>query len=265
MIIKFEQYNESIKSLLVGPTNEEIWIPLINGDLKGLLNSIPNSPEDFFLKMKDDCELIDENEKYYYYGKNNHILFAKNKKGYNLLVCYKYIWMYLRDIYGLNEEEIKLHIKKALIDDIKWKGFTPIVTRFIDKKSENFNESIKSLLVGPSEKEMWIELMKDGKLDGFIDSIPNSPEDFFLKMKEGCEKTILSNDNYYYVKNGKILFAVIDNKNWLAVSTKYIWSYFEKVYGLNKEEIQQLIMNIEKGTKWDGLLPVPAGFTDREL
>ena len=50
MIKNYKQYNEGINHLLVGPTDEEIWNHYMEGDLKGLLKSIPVSPETFLIK-----------------------------------------------------------------------------------------------------------------------------------------------------------------------------------------------------------------------
>ena len=80
MIIKFEQYNESIKDLMVGPTKEEVWSDLMNGKLKGLIKSIPDSPEDFFNEMKEGCIKIYKDKYGIYYGKNDKILFQEDSK-----------------------------------------------------------------------------------------------------------------------------------------------------------------------------------------
>jgi len=125
MITNFKKYNESIKSLLVGPTKEETWIYLMNGKLKGLITSIPDSPEDFFNKIKEGCSKMGEDEYGIYWGKNGIKLFQQNsKKGY-LRVSHKYVWSVFENIYGLNYNETKLFIMDQLVEDTNWMGLTP--------------------------------------------------------------------------------------------------------------------------------------------
>ena len=124
MITKFEKYNEGIKHLLVGPNNEELWSNFMDSQ-KGLLKSIPTSPEDFFNQMKEDCVEIERNEHSIFYGKNNIILFQHILEWKDLYVSTKYIWSRFQKIYGLNTIEISKLIKSQLVNDTKWKGLNP--------------------------------------------------------------------------------------------------------------------------------------------
>jgi len=127
MITKFEKYNESIKSLLVGPTKEEMWSKLLNGRLKGLITSIPESPEDFFNQMKEGCVEIVKGWYGIYFGKNGIKLFQQDLKNGWLYVSYLYIWSVYEKIYGFNKNEIQELIEKELLKDTKWKGLTPSI------------------------------------------------------------------------------------------------------------------------------------------
>ena len=124
MIVKFEQYNESVKSLLVGPTKEEVWSELMNGKLKGLITSIPESPEDFFNQMKEGCIKMGKERYGSSFGKNNVKLFWENGNDY-LIVSNKYIWSILENIYGLTHNETKLLIENIIKNDKKWKYLIP--------------------------------------------------------------------------------------------------------------------------------------------
>jgi len=124
MIKNYTKFNEGIKHLLVGPTEEEIWTDLMNGKLKDLIKLIPESPKDFFNQIKEGCIEINKDKYGTYFGKNGKILFQEDLKyGFEeLYLSNKYIWSIFRKIYGLNDREIKLLIKNLLIDDIKWNG-----------------------------------------------------------------------------------------------------------------------------------------------
>ena len=129
MIIKFDKYNESVKSFLVGPTEDEAWDNVLNGKLKGLIKSIPESSEDFFNKMKDGCIEMDKNRFGTYFGKNGIELFLQNSKDGLLHVSYKYIWSIFEKIYEFNYDETESFIKRLLVNDTKWKDLTPIFIR----------------------------------------------------------------------------------------------------------------------------------------
>jgi len=126
MIIKFDKYNESIKSLLIGPTKEDVWDNLFKDKLNGLITSIPDSPEDFFNQMKDDCSKMYESEYIIYWGKNGIRLFRHELKNGILWISYIYIWLVLEKIYGFDYDETKSFIRKQLLEDVNWKGLIPL-------------------------------------------------------------------------------------------------------------------------------------------
>jgi len=128
MIKNYEQYNESIKSLLVRKTKEELWNNLIKYKLSDFIDSIPKSPEDFFLKMKNECEIIRVDDYYIYWGKNNTELFWEGLKSGYLHINLDYIWSPLKQIYGLNYNEIQSLIKNLLYDT-NWRGLIPTYRR----------------------------------------------------------------------------------------------------------------------------------------
>jgi len=125
MIIKFEHFNEGIKSLLVGPTKENVWDNLFKDRLSGFITSIPDSPEDFFNQMKDGCSKMGEDEYGIYWGKNGIKLFQQNSKNESLYISHKYVWSVLEKFYGLNYDEIQSLIKNLLVGDTNWMGLTP--------------------------------------------------------------------------------------------------------------------------------------------
>ena len=47
-------------------------------------------------------------------------------------------------------------------------------------KFEKYNEGIKHLLVGPTKEEVYNNIYKD-RLDGFMNYLPDSPNEFFSK------------------------------------------------------------------------------------
>ena len=126
MIIKFNKYNESIKSLLVGPTVEEMWKNLMNGKLKEFIKTIPESPEDFFNKMKDGCKEISKDRDSIYWGKKGIIFFEHNTTENVLYINDDFIWIILENVYGLDYYKIKELIKNELKDDINWKDLIPL-------------------------------------------------------------------------------------------------------------------------------------------
>ena len=121
MITKFEQYNEGIKHLLVGPSKDELW-DKYKDKLKGLIEYLPESPEDFFNQMKDGCSIIPKNGWGIYFGKNNIILFRQNLEDKKLWINFNCIWFILNKVYGLNDTEIQILLKKLLHNDKNWSG-----------------------------------------------------------------------------------------------------------------------------------------------
>ena len=130
MIKNFKQFNEGINHLLVGPTKEEVWSDLMNGELKGFINHVPVSPEDFFNQMKDGCVQMSRNKYGIHYGKNGEIFFQVNLESGDLYVRYRKFWSIFEKIYGLNDTEIESLIKRQLVDDTIWNGLTPSAGAF---------------------------------------------------------------------------------------------------------------------------------------
>lgn len=121
MVTKFQQYNESISSLLVGPTKEEVWNDLMDGKLKGFINHIPDSHEDFFNQMMKDCVKTKRDKYYSYWGKNDTTLFWVEPKFNKLYVNGKYIWTILENVYGFNYIETQ-SLLLDILKNTKWKG-----------------------------------------------------------------------------------------------------------------------------------------------
>lgn len=135
------------------------------------------------------------------------------------------------------------------------------------KNFKQFNEGINHLLVGPTRKELWDNHYKE-KLEGLIDYLPDTPEEFFEKIKEGIyyyPNHSVSGVSGYWLKNGSILFSVDYEKDWLLIDTRYIWYTLERLYGLKEDEIRILIRNSFKDSSWGKLHPVTAGFTERKF
>ena len=131
MITKFEKYNEGIRHLLVGPTKEEVWIELMNGKLKGLIKSVPESPEDFFYQIKDGCVEMSRDEKGIYYGKNKIELFKIDLKNQFLYIDYNHIWSFLENMYDFNSSKTQTIIKNILLKDINWNKLIPRKSYYI--------------------------------------------------------------------------------------------------------------------------------------
>lgn len=130
MITKFEKFNEGINHLLVGPTEEEIWNHYMEGDLKGLITSIPETHEDFFVQMRENCVLMGEDNNGYIYGKRGIELFQENLKYGFICISYKYIWSIFENIYNFNKQEIYTLINKQCKNDEEWKDLTPTNSEF---------------------------------------------------------------------------------------------------------------------------------------
>jgi len=123
MITKFEKYNESIRSLLVGPSKEEMkdyWKKL------GYDQSF-NTTEEFFLNVIDGIK-IKPQTKYLnsiFWEKNGKILFEQDLKTMYLWVEYDSIWAIFEKVFGLKYSEIQQFIKDQVEEHLNWKGFTP--------------------------------------------------------------------------------------------------------------------------------------------
>ena len=118
MITKYKQFNESIKSLLVGPTKEEMWKNL------GYDKSF-DTPEEFFLNVIDGMEIHDQTKDYILWEKDGKVIFEQDLVNMNLWIDNKSIWSVLENIFELDYDEIKKIISNIVSEHLKWMGFTP--------------------------------------------------------------------------------------------------------------------------------------------
>ena len=118
MITKFEKYNESIKSLLVGPSKEEIWKNL------GYDKSF-DTPEEFMSYVISHMKMKKQ-EKYgtITYTLNGRQIFILDTNitkfiDYKLWVKYKRIFLVFRTIFNMDNNEIKEYICKVVKNELK--------------------------------------------------------------------------------------------------------------------------------------------------
>ena len=126
MIIKFEQYNENIKSLLVGPTKDEIWRNL---GYDKIFSRTFETPEEFFLYMIDGIKIKEQTEypDSVFWEKNGEILFEKKLKNKILYVKYYTIWSVFEKFFNFNYDETQRFIKEQVEEHLNWNGFTPYI------------------------------------------------------------------------------------------------------------------------------------------
>ena len=122
MITKFEKYNESVKSLLVGPTKEEVWKNL--GYVK-IFNRTFDTSEEYFIYLISNMKIQEQTEYPYieFYEVNGKLLFEKNLRTKNLWVDNNYIWKPFKIIFGLSEVGIRSFLKKMIKEHLKWDEF----------------------------------------------------------------------------------------------------------------------------------------------
>ena len=119
MITKYNKFNESIKSLLVGPRKEEVW------KSRGYDISF-GTPEEFLLWVIDGMKIKEKTKDtdYIIWEKNGKIIFEQSLKSKNLWVE-KSIWSVLEKVFGLDYDEIKSIITDVVEEHLNWNGFTP--------------------------------------------------------------------------------------------------------------------------------------------
>jgi len=219
MITKFEKYNESIKSLLVGPTEEEVWKNLGYGD--GF-----DTPEEFLIYLIKDITDMETNGEVYKI-KNNKILFQHNKKHKILYVNYDMLWRILQDIFKMTRGQILNFINDMVQKHFNWIDFKLSIHEL--PKYDIYNESIKSLLVGPTKEEMWKNLGYDRTFD--------TPEEFFLYLTDGVEVTSPNGLYYEWKKNGKILFEQYIWPEKIIFMKYSVIKVFDKIFNMEFMEV----------------------------
>ena len=120
MITKYNKFNESIKSLLVGPTKDEVWENL------GYDRTF-DTPEEFLLYRIDGMK-IKEQVKYpniIFWEKDGKIIFEQDFGNMDLCVNDITIWSVLEKGFGLVYDEMQLLIEKFVEEHLNWKGFSP--------------------------------------------------------------------------------------------------------------------------------------------
>ena len=129
MITKYKLYNESLKSLLVGPTKEEVWKNL---GYDKLLGDMFKTPEELFIFITDDMtNKTKKDDCVFWYKKikkgnkqNNILLFENTLKHNFLYVDNTYIWKILVEIFDYTMDEIKSFIKNMIEKHLGWFGFS---------------------------------------------------------------------------------------------------------------------------------------------
>ena len=111
MITKFEQYNESIKDLLVGPTKEEV--------LKNFgYEQNFETPEEFIIHLIKNSDVKKKRplrfSNYVFIVKDDNILFRSNTKMNDILVNTGMVWYILNIVFNLNNEQIQPFLKKMI-------------------------------------------------------------------------------------------------------------------------------------------------------
>jgi hypothetical protein len=117
-------------------------------------------------------------------------------------------------------------------------------------KYKLFKESLLNKIEGPSKEDVWKNL---GYEKGF-----DTPEEFFLDVIDGIKvkKQTKYPNSVFWEKEGKIVFEQ-DLKNMdLWVSYNMIWVIFEKVFGMEYNEIESFIKGmVEEYLNWKGFTP----------
>jgi len=220
MITKFEKFNEGIKSLLVGPSEEEVWNALKDKTIEIKLRKFS---EIGFLKGVKYCI---EHGADIEYGYNKSLRTAAEHGHLDIV---KYLVEHGADIHARNDYAIrmsKLNTDTGVYDYLE-EQVKKEKTKGWFKKIFKFNESIKSLLVGPSEEEVW----KSFGYDRIF-----TPEEYFIYLTDGIE--IISPNGLYYEwkKENKIVFEQYLNPEKL-IFIKYS----------NNFKIYELIFNMSFG------------------
>ena len=127
MIKNYKQYNEGIKHLLVGPT-DEVVLNYLNNELGLNVDKIPETPKGFLLYMFDGIKIFDYDKNIYvgnaiYWEKNDNLLLEQQPDNLTFFVSYPYIWKILENLYGLSRIEIEKILTDVVQNDLGWDGY----------------------------------------------------------------------------------------------------------------------------------------------
>jgi len=115
-------------------------------------------------------------------------------------------------------------------------------------KYKQYNESIKSLLVGPTKDEMWKNLGYNISFNTYIEYMNYLINNLEIKNLE-------EDDNKIGVfLNGNCLFLQ-DNENEILLVDRKVFNILHNVFGLRIKEINNLLYDkMGKFLEWDGFL-----------
>jgi hypothetical protein len=240
IITKYQQFNEGIRHLLVGPTKEEVWK---NKGYSDIMKTPPDTAKEFLEMILDDITIVNQRKyrKSVFYKRNGEIYFELEHNNQTLWVNYSKVWLVLVNYYGLTGWDLTNIISKITQKKLKWPnfnikesdrlpdGFWESIYELGEKNDRELNESIKHLLVGPTEDEVIDNLNRryeNGEIDiaeylvicvkcGFIDLIE---EIVYLEDFDGY--------NLQYLLSIAVTFKQID-------VVKLVLSY-----GLKKELVE---------------------------
>ena len=194
MIKRYKQFNEGIKKLLKGPTEEEVWKNFEGMTPDELLSvsSKINFVKGVEKALEDGAELnSDSTQESFRYA------IFKGSIDVAIFLIYKGIDLYYRNglafqhaIEGNFYELVKLMLEKGInfqkdelevyYTSARRRGFTKVselIKNYINKKKwynnifKKTNESIKDLLVGPTEEEVFKEFEDKKPIDILYKSI----------------------------------------------------------------------------------------------
>ena len=163
MIKNFKQYNEGINHLLVGPTKDEVWEQL------GFPHSF-NTPEEFVKYLmehvtKKQTPMFGATIVARYNGK---LIYENEFNNYKLWVS-DFVLSVIMGIFDYSSYDAFTVIEKYFRSKPEFKTHGVYeLGKYYRREEDIVHESVKSLLVGPTEEEGW-RFLKDkykGKGDG---------------------------------------------------------------------------------------------------
>jgi len=241
MITNFEKYNESIKSLLVGPTKEEVWKNL------GYDEQF-DTAEEFMNYIITNIKILKQNiTSSVIWVIDKTPIFIQNSKDNFLWVNSNKIFYILESVFNLNSRESYVLVKNIVEEKLNLYKYiltingseTAVGCKFkdIDKLLEykQFNDGIKSLLVGPTKEEVWKNL-------GFDKSF-NTPEKFLTYILDNSEHIGFIETDYWIYKD-EIYFKYDRIKKKLYINNPHIINILGTIFELNNRGILKLIKEI---------------------